>query len=56
MVVLVAHDGRFIPFADRVYTVKIKNGSIEQTHEARKDEGPTFASNRESKKSISTGA
>jgi ABC-type lipoprotein export system ATPase subunit len=54
MVVLVAHDGRFIPFADRVYTVK--NGSIEQTHEARKDEGPTFASNRESKKSISTGA
>jgi ABC-type transport system involved in cytochrome bd biosynthesis fused ATPase/permease subunit len=28
MVILVAHDSRFIPFADRVYTVK--NGSIEQ--------------------------
>jgi ATP-binding cassette, subfamily C, bacteriocin exporter len=29
MVILVAHDSRFIPFADRVYTVK--NGSIELT-------------------------
>jgi ABC-type lipoprotein export system ATPase subunit len=28
MVILVAHDSRFIPFADRVYTVK--SGSIEQ--------------------------
>ena len=51
MVVLVTHDSRFIPFADRVYTVK--NGSIEQTHEPRKDGGSTFASNRESKESIS---
>ena len=51
IVVLVTHDSRFIPFADRVYTVK--NGSIEQTHEPVKDEGTTFASNRESKKCIS---
>jgi ATP-binding cassette subfamily B protein len=29
IVILVAHDSRFIPFADRVYTVK--NGGIEQT-------------------------
>jgi ABC-type lipoprotein export system ATPase subunit len=38
MVILVAHDSRFIPFADRVYTVK--NGSIEQASESAKDEGP----------------
>jgi ABC-type transport system involved in cytochrome bd biosynthesis fused ATPase/permease subunit len=29
IVLLVAHDSRFIPFADRVYTVK--SGAIEQT-------------------------
>jgi ATP-binding cassette subfamily B protein len=29
IVILVAHDSRFIPFADRVYTVK--SGAIEQT-------------------------
>ena len=38
IVVLVAHDSRFIPFADRVYTVK--NGALQQASECAKDEVP----------------
>ena len=38
IVVLVAHDTRFIPFADRVYI--IKNGGIEQATNSSKDETP----------------
>jgi ABC-type bacteriocin/lantibiotic exporter with double-glycine peptidase domain len=37
-VILVAHDSRFIPFADRVYTVR--NGALEQASECAKDEVP----------------
>jgi ABC-type transport system involved in Fe-S cluster assembly fused permease/ATPase subunit len=36
IVLLVAHDSRFIPFADQVYTVK--NGSLERTPDATRRE------------------
>jgi ATP-binding cassette, subfamily C, bacteriocin exporter len=38
MVILVAHDSRFIPFADQVYTVK--NGDIEHASESPDDKLP----------------
>jgi ABC-type bacteriocin/lantibiotic exporter with double-glycine peptidase domain len=53
IVLLVAHDSRFIPFADQVYTVK--NGSLERTPGATRRERPPVAFSEKGQAALGEG-